>query len=402
MKNFLIFCLFVCLIKIIHAQDTNYECRKDGNHIIHILTIKPEQFAISFVKARNQAIGRETVEAIAQKTGADIAINAGFFEIGHDQDGLPSGTLIINKQILGLNLSKHACLIYDQKSFKIQDVRPSLIVTIGKNTFTPKSVNKIPKKGDVILYSHLWGARTLTSLKDRQEIAIGDDFKVVEIAKQGNLAIPQNGFVLSLPISYSLKSLERGDEVTLQLDAFQFAKSDRISAVMGIPILIQQGTINPIVMNNKSTFYKSPHARTAFGIKANGDLVLVVCEHTYKRPLHEVALEDVKALLTKNKSKLMAKYQKPLLNNLTLTEMKEIVLEEFSDPNVTLGLTLPELANLLKELGCESAINLDGGGSSSLFYNNKTINQPCGDQDEGMGQSTLRPVSDAIVFKRSS
>lgn len=402
MKDFLIFCLIFCLVKITHAQDLRYQCRKDGKHIIHILTIKPKQFAISFVKARNQAIGRETVEAIAQRTGADIAINGGFFEIGHDQGGLPSGTLIINKQLLGLNLTKHACLIYDQENFKIHEVQPSLTVTIRNNTFTPKSVNKPPKKGDVILYSHLWGARTLTSLKDRQEIAIGDDFKVIEYSKQGNVAIPQNGFVLSLPMSYSLKSIQRGDEVSLQLDAFQFAKSARISAVMGIPVLLQQGNINPIVLTNKSSFYKSPHARTAVGIKSDGDLVLLVCEHTYKKPLHEITMEDIKTLLTKNKLKLMAKYQKPLLNNLTLTEMKEIVLEEFSNGKATVGLTLPELANLLKELGCESALNLDGGGSSSLFYNNKTINQPCGDEDEGMGQSSLRPVSDAIVFKRPS
>ena len=56
----------------------------------------------------------------------------------------------------------------------------------------------------------------------------------------------------------------------------------------------------------------------------------------------------------------------------------------------------------MSELGCESAINLDGGGSSSLYLNHKIVNQTIGDQDEGMGQTIARPVSNAIVFKRAS
>jgi hypothetical protein len=45
-------------------------------------------------------------------------------------------------------------------------------------------------------------------------------------------------------------------------------------------------------------------------------------------------------------------------------------------PNVPLaksGMSLPELANFLKTLNVNKAMNLDGGGSSSLYYNGKTI-----------------------------
>jgi exopolysaccharide biosynthesis protein len=63
---------------------------------------------------------------------------------------------------------------------------------------------------------------------------------------------------------------------------------------------------------------------------------------------------------------------------------------------------LLELATLLKNLGCESAINLDGGGSSSLYANNRVINHIVGDKDEGMGREISRPLSDAIVFKQIS
>lgn len=49
-------------------------------------------------------------------------------------------------------------------------------------------------------------------------------------------------------------------------------------------------------------------------------------------------------------------------------------------------------------LGCESAINLDGGGSSTLFINGKVVNKITGDKDEALGEHVQRPVSDAIVI----
>jgi Phosphodiester glycosidase len=45
-------------------------------------------------------------------------------------------------------------------------------------------------------------------------------------------------------------------------------------------------------------------------------------------------------------------------------------------PNVRLaksGMSLPELADFMKTLGAKKAMNLDGGSSSSLYYNGKTV-----------------------------
>jgi len=70
----------------------SYEARKNENHVIHILTIDPAQYHLKLVKAHNQVFGRETVSAIALRSNAIAAINAGFFEIGNSEDGRPSGT----------------------------------------------------------------------------------------------------------------------------------------------------------------------------------------------------------------------------------------------------------------------------------------------------------------------
>ncbi|MCE3230644.1 MAG: hypothetical protein K0R52_572 [Alphaproteobacteria bacterium] len=384
------------------GQNHTYERRKEGSHVIHIVTLQPSKYAIEFIKAHNQVFGRETIDSIAKRTGADIAINAGFFEIGNAQDGMPSGTLIINKQLLGLTLTKQACLIYGQKTFNVQTLTPHLDVKIGSNIVSPQKVNKSPNKKDIVLYSHLWGTHTLTPLKERQEIAVNAQSKVVEFSRQGNTAIPQDGFVLSLPIDDPTNPVTTGDDVTLQLTPSSLSQPEVESVVMGIPILIQDATINPALSENQAHFYKAAHARTAVGLRPNGDLVIIVAEHAYKKPLQNVTLEEVRSVILANKEKLVQKYKKPTLTDLTLSEMKEIVAEEFAEKGSAVGLTLPELAALMKGLGCESAINLDGGGSSSLFLNGQVMNHTVGDQDEGIGQAVLRPLSDAIVFKLAS
>jgi hypothetical protein len=60
------------------------------------------------------------------------------------------------------------------------------------------------------------------------------------------------------------------------------------------------------------------------------------------------------------------------------------------------GLTLEELAALLAGLGCSAAINLDGGGSTSLVSGGRLRNQPRAgvDRPEPGG----RPVSTALLF----
>lgn len=40
------------------------------------------------------------------------------------------------------------------------------------------------------------------------------------------------------------------------------------------------------------------------------------------------------------------------------------------------GATLPELAQIMLDLGATTAYNLDGGGSSSLYFNGQVVNQP--------------------------
>lgn len=52
-------------------------------------------------------------------------------------------------------------------------------------------------------------------------------------------------------------------------------------------------------------------------------------------------------------------------------------------------MTLNEFADLFVELGASEAYNLDGGGSSTMYFNGRVVNQPSGKEKE-------RGVSDIL------
>jgi exopolysaccharide biosynthesis protein len=65
-------------------------------------------------------------------------------------------------------------------------------------------------------------------------------------------------------------------------------------------------------------------------------------------------------------------------------------------PGISMGMSLYTLADVLLELGAVEAINLDGGGSTTMVIHNKIVNKP----SDQIGE---RPVSDAIlVFPKSN
>jgi exopolysaccharide biosynthesis protein len=47
------------------------------------------------------------------------------------------------------------------------------------------------------------------------------------------------------------------------------------------------------------------------------------------------------------------------------------------------GATLTELAQIMIDLGAETAYNLDGGGSSTMFFDGEVVNQPSNGGERG-------------------
>ncbi len=58
-------------------------------------------------------------------------------------------------------------------------------------------------------------------------------------------------------------------------------------------------------------------------------------------------------------------------------------------PELSMGMTLDELGDYMQKLGCELALNLDGGASATFWYQGKVRNSPCNGAD--------RPIANGIV-----
>jgi exopolysaccharide biosynthesis protein len=373
-------------------EGLSYEVRKEQEHAIHILTVSPTSYTLELVKAHDQVFGRETVSQIALRKGARFALNGGFFEIGKSEDGRPSGTLIIKGNIFGLTLKPQDLLLLSPTGVELKHIIPHLSLQIGSHLITPEKINQFVGEGESALYSCTWGPTTLTPYKNRCEIIIDSHYSITCLIPHGNNPIPPQGFVLSLPSQERPSSFPLSGKVIFKGNLSSDLGSgvdSKLSIVTGIPLLVKEGQVLPGLSEKQLEFYTTAHARTAVGVKANGDMVFVVADNTYTHPLKEVTLEQALSLLYRHKVPLQ---------KTTIAQAKEILKEKLRPQDAALGLTIPQLAQLMVDLGCQSALNLDGGGSSTLFINGKIVNNPMGDKDEGMSKYGSRPVSDAIVL----
>jgi|GEM_PF-1040702 len=369
----------------------SYQLLKKDQHNIHILSVNPKYFNLDILKARNQVIGRETVQSIALRKNAAAAVNASFFEIGGSRDGRPSKTLVINGKIFAIDRRPQGLLVIDQDRVRIIEITAEVsIKTPEEEWLTPNQINYFSRAAGVTLYTDAWGSTTLTPFNTK-EIVIDNNFKVLDIYNHGDNAIPVGGFVLSFSPSQDLPWVRKGDNLNISLNFIdEEEKSVSVhrtsSVVTGIPILVKDG--KKLDSENLSSFYKSAHARTAIGLKADGTIIIVVVEHAYEQSIKDLTLTQVKNLLSKETN----------IDFKTLTILKALeILEKRLMNQKIVGLTIPELADLMVSLDCMSAINLDGGGSSTMFIGDKVVNNTIGDQDEASGENIARPVSDAII-----
>ena len=248
------------------------------------------------------------------------------------------------------------------------------------------------------------GRETVPSMAERSnaEIAINGGFFGIGNKSDG---MPSGTLVINGHV-YKMKDKIQ-PLVVIDLNNFSIIKANPknyvlndVSIVSGIPYLINDSKISHDLFEKTGEFYVKAHARTAIGIKPNSDIIIVVAEHSYLKDLTSITAGEVQSLINEKGKIFVQKYNHKNPSELTLKELKEILKEEYTSKDGMQGITILELAELMKELGCQYALNLDGGGSSTLWIDGKVINHTIGDADEGNSLSTIRPVSDAIIFKR--
>lgn len=329
----------------------------EKSQIVHILNIDPSKFQIILRHAKNQAKGVETLETLAQEHQALAAINAGFFHMEDDMKGLPAGILKIDDRWYGIAYTNRAAIGWSnhENQVLIDRIQTKTSIKIKRQRFPLHAVNQPAAKERATLYTPAFGETVETPL-DSQNFVIQNN-KIIAMLPGGQIKIPQNGFVYSMGAKLAKKSFTPSlhDEVEIHFQILPEIQANQKywekfnNIVGGTPLLISQDKIllDPSQKRMKSPFAAKQRARTALGILKNGHWVFVV-------------------------------------------------VEKSSEP-LSVGMSLMELAHFMKQLGCQQAINLDGGGSSGLYLNNKMQNLPEEKEDDSLSSLMYRSIADGIL-----
>ena len=131
------------------------------------------------------------------------------------------------------------------------------------------------------------------------------------------------------------------------------------------------------------------------------------CEHSQPRPL-ELDLAGVRTVrIEVNANELRlgpVRGDKPgfsaracasdpaLFHQLSLTQDRQgdVLVIRAEREGYSTGASIPQLQQLFLDEGAEFAFNLDGGGSTTLYFRGEVINMPSGGKE--------RSVSDVIMF----
>ncbi|MDQ4121609.1 MAG: phosphodiester glycosidase family protein [Acidobacteriota bacterium] len=342
---------------------------------VNALKIDLKKARLDVVHALDAAIGVEKTNSIAARHNAFAAINAGFFRLDRSIfNGEANGILQIDRELLSESFGNRIALGIingnDKTEINFGHLRASSIVGFGVDSeFAFSGVNRERKPDEIILFTPHFNRTTLTD-SNGTEIILKDcstgvskiacsKFEVVE--GKGSSSIPPAGFVISIgknafekssnilyfarkksPVRGQLNEILRLVNLVEPLESAKqsfFKKAEDI--VGGVPQLIKNGKIEITWEQEKSSksFVETRHPRTAIA-----------------------KLNDGRALL--------------------------VTVDGRSD--VSAGMNLQELAEMLLEMGATDAMNLDGGGSTTMFLDGKIVNKPSDKEGE-------RPVSDAIL-----
>lgn len=297
--------------------------------------------------------GRETVSSIARRLNAVAAINADFFPFTGDMLSLhvSCGEIMSEpwpgRVVFGIT-SDGQCLIgkpgFDAKVI-LPDGRPIDI----------RGVNRSPGKNEVVVYTPKFSKSTLTNSSGTEAVIrcnpwpvkVGTQIlgTVVEIrAQKGNTSIPEDCIVLS-GSGMCARNIENwlipGATVTLGFKLNPPEWGNVIEAVGGGPWLVKDGRIHVDAAEQgfKPDVSAGANPRTAIGITSDGKIVMSTVD---------------------------------------------------GRQSISKGVSLAQLAEIMLAEGCKEAINLDGGGSTTMATSSGILNSPSGGSE--------RPVANALAI----
>lgn len=305
---------------------------------VYALKLDPRQVSLEPTLARPAGrFGLAPVSQLARAGGAIAAMNAGFFSW---RSGAPQGTLVMDGCLVSRALRDRPALwIRADGSAYIAELAPAAAVHLEDGTtLRCAAVNEDAKRDRMVLYTSHFGATTGTVPDpSRWECALDGQGRVVAVGA-GDLAIPRGGFVVSAQ-GRARRALRHGTHLARKVGLGFGLGSDIRHALGGNLVLVRNGTLSEEVGILRTLPAPHREPRTAFGITAEGDYLLICVDG--RRPGHSV------------------------------------------------GATYVELAEAVHALGAVDALNLDGGGSTTLWLGGRVVNKPSEGSERAVGTAFL-------------
>ncbi len=267
----------------------------------------------------NSLKNKKTISTIAKEKNAIVAINGTYFK---PQTGIPLGTLMIDGKI-------YTGPVYDRVAFGIFDdgfdvARVQLNATVTGSGVKVKvdNINQPRMLSTyVLVYTPEWGKTSPYAPKYGMSLRVADGR--IEKASANPLDIPKNGYVISGPKKLLMPLLK---DKTVELNVKTTPEWKNVKHIIsGGPYLVKDGEVFVDMTAQKLGAIGGRNPRTAVGYTSSDSFILVTVD---------------------------------------------------GREGSSIGMTLMELANFMKSIGCVGAINLDGGGSTVMYVDGKIVNNP--------------------------
>lgn len=286
------------------------------------------------LSSENTLKSRRSISTIAKKNKAIVALNGTYFK---PQTGVPLGTLMIDKKMYtGPVYDRVAFGIFDNGDFDVARIQLNATLKGKGLAIKVDNINQPRMLSTYVLaYTPEWGKISPYAPKYGVNLQIEDG--IIIKASANPIEIPQNGYVISGPKSILYSFLDK-KEAKLVISTNPEWKNVK-HIISGGPYLVKDGEVFVDMTAQKLGAIGGRNPRSAIGYTKDNNLILAAVD---------------------------------------------------GREGSSIGMTLMELGNFMKEAGCINAINLDGGGSTVMYVNGQIVNKPA--QQGGI------PLSNAIVL----
>jgi len=312
-----------------------------------------------------KALSDISADAETEEARPIAAVNADFFSLaGGSLEGVPLGVEVTGGELVTFpDPARTAFCVLDDGTMHIDRLREKAwLQAPGDILFPIAGLNRPPGFADLVVFTPRVGEQTRAEADTTQIALVGltgpltpnsqVSARVASVGVGAAQRIPPQGAVLAARgvAAYALRKLKPGDDVTLRLE-IEGVDGEIREAVSGGPRLVRDGTVSVESLRERFSngFAAARHPRTGLGLRGS-TLVMVAVDGR--------------------------------------------------QPGYSEGMTLDEFARLFVELGCTDAMNLDGGGSTTLVVRNRVMNSPSGGWQRavvnGLGLFSAAPLGPPV------